>query len=211
MADTTAKKDQPPTPPTSPIGQELSSIPIEHLIAAPLAAAVKAQKMLGNEMVTFINMLAYGTEQNVGNAGAKPILTLPMELERPVLHDDGNVTVSKVKVAPPVLSLVPIPALLIDSVDINFSMEIHTVDASKTNASAELQTTAHAEGKSIFYSGGIEVTGKMSAQRENTRSTDKTAKYEVTVHASQQEPTEGMAKLMDLLASTVEPLSVSKK
>ena len=194
----------------SAVTNELASLPMEHLIAAPLAASIKAQRQLGHEMINFVNMLAYGTEGATGQAGNKTILTLPMDIERPVTKDDGSITTSKVTVAPPVLGLVPIPALLIDSVDINFSMEIHTVDASKSNTAAEASATAKAEGGGIFYSGSLEVSGKMSTQRENTRSTDKTAKYDVTVHASQQEPTEGMSKLMDLLASTVEPIAVSK-
>lgn len=195
----------------SEISNELSSLPMEHLIAAPLTASIKAQKMLGHEMINFVNMLAYGTQGTTGNAGNKQILTLPMDIERPVTHDDGTITTAKVSVAPPVLGLVPIPALLIDSVDINFSMEIHTVDTSKSNSAAEIEAKAKAEANGLFYSGSLEVTGKMSTQRENTRTTDKTAKYDVTVRASQQEPTEGMAKLMDLLATTVEPISVSRK
>jgi hypothetical protein len=184
---------------------------MEHLIAAPLAASIKAQRMLGDEMIGFINKLAYGSDQNTGNAGDQPILKLPMELERPVTHDDGSISVNKITVAPPVLGLVPVPALLIESVDITFSMEIHTVDTAKSSSTAEGSAKATAEAKGLFYKGSLEVSGKASTQRENTRSTDKTAKYDVTVHAAQQEPTEGMAKLMDLLASTVEPISVSKK
>jgi hypothetical protein len=194
----------------APISRELAGLPMEHLIAAPLAASIKAQRMLGEEMIGFVNRLAYGTEGTTGNAGDKPVLKLPMQLERPVTKDDGTISVSKINVAPPVLGLVPIPALLIDSVDITFSMEIHTLDGSKTNSEEAIEAKAKAEANGLFYSGSLEVTGKASTQRENTRSTDKTAKYDVTVHAAQQEPTEGMAKLMDLLASTVEPISVSK-
>ncbi|MCZ4280696.1 DUF2589 domain-containing protein [Kiloniella laminariae] len=196
----------------SAIGNELGSIPMEHLIAAPLAASIKAQKQLGHEMVSFINMLAYGEEGTPKTKGATPkdILSLPMKLERPVTGDDGQISVHSLTVAPPVLGLVPIPALLIDSVDINFSMEIHTVDTAKSSSSAEVEAKAKAEANGIFYSGSLEVTGKMSAQRENTRSTDKTAKYDVTVRATQQPPTEGMSKLMDLLASTVEPIKLEK-
>lgn len=201
----------PATPRGSGISAELSSIPMEHLISAPLTASIKAQRQLGVEMINFVNMLAYGTEGTTGNAGNQEIMTLPMSLERPVTHDDGAISSNTVTVAPPILGLVPVPALLIESVDINFSMEIHTVDASKSSSSKEVGGKAAASGGFGPYKASVEVTGKMSSQRENTRSTDKTAKYDVTVHAAHQPPTEGMSKLMDLLASTVEPISVSSK
>lgn len=195
----------------SEIASELGGLPMEYLIAAPLAASIKAQRLLGNEMVGFINMLAYGEQGGTKGAGDKDILTLPMKLERPVIADDGSVSVNTITVAPPILGLVPVPALLIESVDIHFSMEIHEVTASKDAAQVEIGAKASASGGAFGYSASLEVTGKMAAQRENTRSTDKTAKYDVTVRAAQQPPTEGMAKLMDLLASTVEPLTISKK
>jgi hypothetical protein len=207
MADDTAAKPAE----ESETGRELKSIPMEFLIGAPLAAAIKAQKELGKEMINFVNLLAYGTEGTTGNAGNKTILTLPMDLERPVIASDGTISTQTIKVAPPVLGLVPVPALLIESVDIHFTMELRTTTASKDRTEAEVSATAKAAANGLFYSGSVEVTGKVSAQRENTRSTDNTAKYDVKVHAAQQPLTEGMAKLMDLLASTVEPISVTHK
>ena len=196
---------------SSPIANELKSIPMEYLIAAPLSASIKAQRELGREMIEFINLLAFGDAKPTGGATTKEVISLPMALERPVVNESGVLSKQTITVAPPILGLVPIPALLIDSIDITFSMEIHTVTASKQNTDAGITVTGKGDTTTPFYSASIEVTGKMSTQRENTRSTDKTAKYDVTVHASQQAPTEGMAKLMDLLASTVEPLTIGKK
>lgn len=196
---------------SSPISNELKSIPMEFLIAAPLAASIKAQHQLGHEMINFVNMLAFGEGGAKTGGSGKDIVKIEMDLDRPVIDDKGNISTHTVSVAPPVLALVPIPALLINTVDITFSMEIHTVDTSKSTTNASVSATAKGGVDTPFYNASLEVTGKMSTQRENTRSTDKTAKYDVSVHASQQEPTEGMAKLMDLLASTVEPIKIEKK
>lgn len=192
----------------TPISNELKSVPMEFLIGAPLSASIKAQRELGREMIEFVNMLAFGDSKASRGATSKEVVRLSMDLERPVVNESGVLSKQTITVAPPVLSLVPIPALLIDSVDITFSMEIHTVTASKENTDAGITVTGKGGVETPFYNASVEVTGKMSTQREHTRSTDKTAKYDVTVRASQQPPTEGMAKLMDLLASTVEPLSI---
>ncbi len=50
------------------------------------------------------------------------------------------------------------------------------------------------------------VEGKVSSSRENTRSTNQTAKYQVHVSARQQQPTEGLSRLMDIMASCIEPV-----
>lgn len=186
------------------INNTLKSVPMEHLISAPFGAAIKAQKELGMEMISLVNLLAYGVED--AESGL-PVKTLDMELDRPVVQEDGSVDVQSLTVKPPLLSLVPIPALLIDSVDVNFTMEINTVSAEKSTEDREASIEASASYGFGPLKAGVKATGRISANRENTRSTDKTAKYDVSVRAIQQEPTEGMAKLMDLLASTVEPIA----
>ena len=52
----------------------------------------------------------------------------------------------------------------------------------------------------------VTVSGKVTSTRENTRSNNQSAKYQVRVYAHQQEPTEGLSKLMDILASYTETL-----
>ena len=54
----------------------------------------------------------------------------------------------------------------------------------------------------------MNVTGKVTSSRENTRSTNQTAKYQVHVSARQQDPTEGLSKLMDIMASCIEPVNL---
>lgn len=195
------------------IGRELQGLPLEYLIGAPFAAATKAQIQLGKAMIEFVNLLAYGKEgvAVAPSASAEAVKTLPMKLERPVIDTDGNVSTNEITVQPPILGLVPVPSLLIETMDVDFSMEIHTVEASKGTDSASAEVTAEGHVNGLFYGGSVTATGKVSTQRENTRSTDKTAKYDIRVHAAQQRPTEGMSKLMDLLASTVEPIKVERK
>jgi len=190
------------------IGKELQGLPLEYLIGAPLAASTKAQIELGKAMVEFINLLAYGkADLAVGSADtAKAVKTLPMKLQRPVDNGDGTFGVSEITVAPPLLGLVPIPSLLIETVDVDFSMQINTTSVEKDSSQQEAEVQADASAGFGPYSASVSVHGKVAAQRENTRSTDKTAKYDIRIHAAQQEQTEGMAKLMDLLASAVEPL-----
>ena len=131
--------------------------------------------------------------------------------ERPVIEADGTVSNHTVTVKAPVLGLVPVPALLIETVDVDFSMEINSVVAEKTSSEKEGDVEAEAGGGIGLWHASVKAHGRVATQRENTRSTDKTAKYDVRVHAAQQPPTEGMSKLMDLLASTVEPMKIEPR
>ena len=119
-----------------------------------------------------------------------------------------GITTSTIEVQVPFLGLVPIPTLLIESVDVDFQMEVTSTTTSKDTLSSELLTKAGYKG--LFSRVSVEVQGKVSSTRENTRSTNQTAKYQVHVSARQQRPTEGMSKLMDILASCTAPLKVTE-
>ena len=116
-------------------------------------------------------------------------------------EDDGN-TMQKVHVKAPFIEMVPIPELLIDNVNINFQMEVTDASTSKSEENTELTTDV----TSKWFGTSVSVQGKVGAARENTRSTNQTAKYQVSDSASQQSQKEGLSKLMDIMASCIEPL-----
>lgn len=141
------------------------------------------------------------------STAAKPTKTrlLEFELERPVVQD-GVVSAdnNKVRVKAPFIGLVPIPSLLVDRIDIDFQMEVTDTNTSKTSETAEASTNI----SSKWFGVNVGIAGKVSSSRENTRSTNQTAKYQVHVSASQQQQTEGLSKLMDIMASCIEPVPV---
>ena len=178
-----------------PITDQMRGLPMEDLIGGPLMASCKAQYMLAQTMVTFINEIGFTDGKTQ---------TLDFDLERPVDDGTGDIKKQTVSVKAPLLGLVPIPALLIESVNINFTMEVKTSSSSKSSSSS--QGTFNAKVGWGWFSASM--SGSVSSQRENTRSTDNSAKYEVSVVARQQQPQEGMSKLMDLMASAVDPIAI---
>lgn len=131
---------------------------------------------------------------------------LEFTLNRPVVQD-GVVSTenNEVKVQAPFIGLVPIPSLLIDRIDVDFQMEV-----TETNSSIDKKDTdASTNISSKWFGVNVGISGKVSSSRENTRSSNQTAKYQVHVTASQQPPTEGLSKLMDIMASCIEPVPTS--
>lgn len=128
---------------------------------------------------------------------------MKFQLERPIV-EDGVVSdkVQKVNVSAPFIGLVPIPSLLVDRIDVDFQMEVTDTNTTTDNSSAEASTNI----SSKWFGVNVGISGKVSSSRENTRSTNQTAKYQVHVTASQQPQTEGLSKLMDIMAACVEPI-----
>lgn len=179
---------------------DFKGIPMRDLIGAPLQAACESQQELAETALDF--MLRIGFEAD----DLEKARVIKFNLERPVETPEG-ITTNTIEVQAPFLGLVPIPTLLIESVDVDFQMEVTSTTTSKDTLSSEVLTKAGYKG--LFSRVSVDIQGKVSTTRENTRSTNQTAKYQVHVSARQQRPTEGMSKLMDILASCTAPLKVT--
>ncbi|MBQ2902458.1 MAG: DUF2589 domain-containing protein [Agathobacter sp.] len=168
-------------------------LPMNELISAPLIAVSEAQKQLTDSALDFYNKIAFEDD-----AKAR---CLEFNLKYPVQISD-SIGTQEVHVEAPFLGLVPIPSLLIDNVDVNFQMEVTDTSTSKNSENADL--SADMTPKRFGYS--VSVQGKVKASRENTSSTDQNEKYQVSVSAIQRPQAEGLSKLMDTMASCIEPL-----
>lgn len=171
-------------------------IPIAELVAAPLVAVCDSQKRLAQSSYEFMQEIGFTEE------GATRMVEF--NLQRPV---EGSLTPQNIKVQAPFLGLVPLPNLMIDDVQVDFQMEVTATETTTEKKTDEASTNANANFKfGCFGGGSVNISGKISSSRENTRSTNQSAKYQVHVSARQQRQTEGLSKLMDIMASCVEPL-----
>lgn len=179
--------------------EEFKGLPMRDLIGAPLQAACESQQKLAESALEFMTRI--GFKEN----DLSQVRRIKFNLQRPIETPEG-ITTSTIEVQAPFLTLVPVPSLLIESVDIDFQREVTSTEKTQENFSSEVSTKAGDKG--LFSRVSVDVQGKISSSRENTRSTNQTDKYQVHVCARQQQPTEGMSKLMDILASCTAPLSI---
>lgn len=188
------------------VGSKFSGLPIAELIAAPLTAVCDSQKKLAQSAYEFMTEIGYEPLAEGADPENRIARLLKFNLQRPV---EGAMEPMNIKVQAPFLGLVPLPSLLIDDVQIDFQMEVTTTETSTEKNDKSVDTTASSNFKfGCFASGSVSVNGKVSSSRENTRSTNQTAKYQVHVSARQQRPTEGLSRLMDIMASCIEPLKL---
>jgi hypothetical protein len=138
-----------------------------------------AQKRLAAAQYEFIKDIAFADDE-----GTKTRL-VEFDLQRPAETPDG-VEIIDTHVQAPFLGLVPIPSLLVEDVNIEFQMEVSATESTKSTTSAEASTKVEGSHGFLVAKVKVEVQGKVSSSRENTRSTNQTAKYQVRVVARQQ-------------------------
>ena len=185
------------------IADQFAGLPIEDLIVAPLTGMAKGQAKLNDVTWKYISEVAFVKNEKTKKIEARK---LDVEMQR-VMTDQatGEQSVQKLQSSVPMLPLVPLPSLAITKADINFTMEVKqsTSETASTDTEASVEASATGGFWGMKYS--VKVAGKVATHKENTRSTDNSAKYEVNVHAEQLPATEGMLKLSDYLTQMLEP------
>lgn len=195
LEETQNRETSPVLKADSNVTDKFKGLPMRELIAAPLIAAAEAQQELAATAWNFYKQIAFDDD-------GKTARVLEFDIKRPI-QQDGVMTTMPQSVEAPSIGLVPIPSLLIDRVDVDFQMEVTDTSNVKSTINAEVETKV--SGKSWLIS--AEISGKVTTARENTRMTNQTAKYQIHVSASQQPQTEGLSKLMDIMASCIEPIN----
>jgi hypothetical protein len=195
LEETQNRETSPVLKADSNVTDKFKGLPMRELIAAPLIAAAEAQQELAATAWNFYKQIAFDDD-------GKTARVLEFDVERPI-QQDGKMTTMSQSVKAPFIGLVPIPSLLIDRVDVDFQMEVTDTSNVKSTINAKVETKV--SGKSWLIS--AEISGKVTTARENTRMTNQTAKYQIHVSASQQPQTEGLSKLMDIMASCIEPIN----
>lgn len=185
------------------VANKFRGLPIEELIAAPLKAVSDSQRQLA--LSTYDYIMQIGFDHDKGTVTTPRVVRF--DLERPTKQGG----MAKVGVQAPFLSIVPIPAIMVNEVNIDFQMEVTDTETTKSNTSGGVDTEVTGRYGFFFARGTAKVSGKVSSSRENTRTTNQTAKYQVRVVARQHPPTEGLSKLMDILSSCVEEITDETK
>jgi len=191
------------------IANQFKGLPMEDLIGGPLSAAVKSNVDLAKSTASFINDIGFETVKDAnGDLVPGPARMVDFLYERPGTDTDGNPTVEEVKLKVPMLAIVPVPNLQVDLVDITFDMEVKSSTSETEKSTKEASFSATASAKFMFFSVTAKVAGSISTTKENTRTSDKSAKYHVQVQATNHGIPEGLARVLDIMQDAAQPRQV---
>ena len=179
------------------LADQFAGLPLGQLIAQPLIEVAKGQAELCNVYLAFLFRMAYKDGKVNGETNL-----IKFKLNRQIISEEGNSSIVPIDVEAPILSLVPVPSFVMDEATVRFNMELKEQTMSKETGTQEVTSSFGAS----FWGCHANISGKVSASQEQTRQSDSTAKYEVYARATQQPPSEGMAKLTSIFASVIEPI-----
>lgn len=192
---TETKKEEQKTESTT---ASFDGLPMESLIAAPLIAADQGQQELTDVYLDNLMKLAYTSSSTEKRK-------LDFKYERPVINPDGTVgQTEEFTISAPLLALIPIQAFKMDELDINFDMEVTNTEKSTDQTHPDASATV---SYNSWFGPDASITGSISSDTEHERQPDGSAANNIQAHATQEPPSEGLAKLTSLLAQTKEPTS----
>ncbi|MEQ9371391.1 MAG: DUF2589 domain-containing protein [Coleofasciculus chthonoplastes F3-SA18-01] len=209
--ETIAKMDNPPKVDKEiqkHATQLLGEIPFENIIGAPLAAAIKAQALAARETVEFINAVAFVDDN-------KKTRTIEFYYEKG--NGEGKTTTAKLVV--PLLTIVPIPYLSIDSMTIGFTANINAKSESKKEDIATIKTEANAKAEGGINLGYWNVKSEFSAGISSKRESKaaQTSAYsveytmDVNVHATNSDMPKGLQTVLGILSQSITSQDVKEE
>lgn len=181
------------------VAEQFAGLDMKSLIGGPLTAAADASILLARSTADFIN--------DVGFDANGKVRTAAFGYERRSVNDDGTSNLEEMKVAVPMLAIVPIPNLQIDEVNVLFDMEVK--QSEKSESAKDMG--ASLSGSAKFGPVKVNITGSVSSHSSNTRSSDNSAKYHVDVKATNHGMPEGLSRVLDMMAACISPTLVSSE
>jgi hypothetical protein len=169
---------------------QLSALPFKNIIGGPLTAAIEAQALAAKTTVDFIR--AVGLQEVNGRFEAVNIQ---------FTYQDSAGLFRRLTV--PLLTVIPIPFIVIDTVDISFKARIAASAQQSSEDSSASETKIAGSASWRGWGARIAVSASYSAKKDSKASQD--SKYsveytmDVAVHASQSGLPQGMAQILNML------------
>ena len=177
-------------------GKELAAIDFEDLIGGPLIAVINAQAKSAIATTNFIQSFAFKT----GTGGTQELQTVSFDFKQVLDSSLSGALTNLTTIKVPLLTIIPIPYIQIDSLTIDFNANLHST--SKTTFSNDFTFSTSGSGA---YSG---ISFSTSISDKNTYQTDSmiddTYSMHVNVHASQKSMPGGMAQVLGIFSSIIQ-------
>jgi len=178
------------------VGAVYKNLPLHMLIGAPLTSAVDSIKQTAEATANFIKDVGL-QEQN----GKMVATTVDFSYRD---KDDKLQTISA-----PLLSMVNIPCINLDDVDVKFTAKVNAMSLEVDNKDNKIFAGVEASaGTSKLFSAAANASGRIythtqlgsTVKNENTLNTETT--YEFRIHAKHEKPT-GLDKLLSILENQI--------
>ena len=177
----------------------MQAIPFNSMIGGPLKACIEAQAMAAQTTWEFIQNVGLNTDDK----GEKKAVTVSFSF-----NQGGRM----VQLNVPLLTIVPIPYIAIQSVDINFKANISASSSSvkETSSSENIDAGGTAKAKLNLFLFSVEADLKANYSSKKDSKATEESKYsvestiDVAVKAGQDSMPAGLAKVLELLGNSLD-------
>lgn len=180
---------------------DFQALPIEMIVSTPLVSAVKAQAIAAQSTLEYVKALTDVTAAATDRSEVWRPKTANFDIKYSEANAAGETVSKDVVLNVPLLSMVPVPHLRIDSITTHFKYEISQVVANKAETQAGTEISA-----GLKWLPFVEATlkGNVSSRSSEESTTNRSGMMEITVHASEAPIPEGLSRLLSMLAKMVD-------
>jgi hypothetical protein len=186
----------------------LSQIPFGAVIGGPLKAAVDAQGAAALACYDFISKVGF-EEVGTGNEKTTKVRDITFLFERTgeAVAGGGTPPKATVRLTVPLLTIMPLPFIRIESMTVNFKASISALDSREQTDSSS--TTGQLDGSATIGFGlwKVNVGGSVSSKKDSTATN--TSKYsvehtmDISMHAVQDDMPAGLAKVLSIMTDAI--------
>lgn len=177
----------------------LQGIPFENLIGGPLSACIQAQNDAAMTSINFINNVCLNEDKETGEKSAVYVSFSFIQNGR------------KVVINVPMIAIVPIPYIAINSIDISFKATVNGVESESSSTETEYEskgTKKSTRKTGLFRKKTTTINSTFSTKRDSKSTQDSKfsveATIDVAVHAGQESMPAGMAKILEMLGAAMD-------
>lgn len=204
----------------SSIAQQFTGLPMADLIGGPLMAASDANGNMAKKQTQFLFDTCF--KKSTGDSDSYDPIMIKLKMTRAVLSFDStskkpDTSYFDTVLDLPLLTIVPLNNLGVDSVSVNFEMEVKSASSEdiKEESSSTTEGSASLSGSAGWGPFSVSISGSVSYSSEDSRTHDthyensNTAKYTVSVHAGQLPMPKGVNTIIDAYSKNIQPVQHS--
>ena len=177
----------------------LQGLPFDNLIGGPLNACIQAQNDAAMTSINFINNVCLNEDKETGEKSAVYVSFSFIQNGR------------KVVINVPMIAIVPIPYIAINSIDISFKATVNGVESESSSTETEYESKENKKStrKTGWFRKKTTTINSTFLTKRDSKSTQDSkfsveATIDVAVHAGQESMPAGMAKILEMLGAAMD-------
>lgn len=186
---------------------QYESIPLAGIIGAPLKAAANANAMMSKQQAEFLMEYCFAKTETDKNKTVYHPVMVEMSLTRGIQGESGAPEPTTITFNVPLLTIIPISSLAIESVDLTYRLQI-TSQTTKSQEAKLSNSRQLKEEDTVALSGRISGDASSSSSRKTSAKMDST--LEIDIKARQLPLPVGITSMIDLYSRAMHPVDSKK-